>query len=232
MDGPGGGGGMGGRNGGIAADFDDESPAGKPKFTGVSRRKAAQQGGFLETGGDDGFGGTTASSGGQPPQGRRRDGGGAGGAGGGARAAPRSKHDELDDAGEQDIMEIPELDEDAGFDEDDITTQVAAVPKYRANRVQTIGELDEEAHMLQRADDEDDDIDFSLLTSVLHSMEQVREGDEVWDPERIWGEIKRELHLEEEEREALNEGLDAGGGGAGAGGNKAFTEQEMTSTKM
>lgn len=52
--------------------------------------------------------------------------------------------------------------------------------------------------MLQRADDADDDIDFSLLTSVLHSMEQVREGDEEWLPDRIWGEIKRELHLEAE----------------------------------
>jgi hypothetical protein len=30
-------------------------------------------------------------------------------------------------------------------DDADITMQVAAVPKYRANRVQTIGELDEEA---------------------------------------------------------------------------------------
>ena len=84
-----------------------------------------------------------------------------------------STHDMLDGAGEQDIMEIPEMGEDAGEDEHDITAQVAAVPKYRANRVQTIGELDEEAHMLQRTDDADDDIDFSLLTSVLHSMEQV-----------------------------------------------------------
>ena len=65
----------GGGNGGIAADFDDdESPAGKPKLSGVSRRKAAQQG-FMETGGDDGFGDSAAER--APTHGRRRDGGGA-----------------------------------------------------------------------------------------------------------------------------------------------------------
>lgn len=63
----------------------------------------------------------------------------------------------------------------------------------------------------------------------------MREGDEAWDPDRMWGEIKRELHLEEEEREErLNEGGDGGGSG-GSGGDwsgKKFGEQELTSTKM
>jgi hypothetical protein len=80
----------------------------------------------------------------------------------------------------------------------------------------------------------------TLDASVLHSLVQVREGDEVWDPDRLWGEIKRELQLEAAEREALTEGNDgagagATGGGAGASaglGRKSFGGQEMTSTKM
>lgn len=212
--------------GGIAADFDDESPAGKPKFSGVSRRKAAQQNAFMtETGGDDGFGTTAERPTDRAPVAGRRAGGGA--PGGGLPPAGRNRHDELDDAAEQDIMEIPDLDEGGGDEDGDITTQVAAVPKYRANRVQTIRELDEEAHMLGRQDEQDEDIDFSLLTSVLHSMEQVREGDEVWDPDRLWGEIKRELNLEDEERESS-----AVEGAAGDAAQGFGAQQEMTSTKM
>lgn len=155
------------RAGGIAADFDEPDDA--PKFTGVSRRKAATQG-FMETGGDD----TGFSSRGGPD---------------------RRKHDEP--AEEMQILEIPELEEAA---DEDITRQVAAVPKFRSNRIQTINDLDQDSHIALPSNT-DSDIDFSLLTSVLCTLDQVRENDEAWDADRLLAELASDLNLEKEEME-------------------------------
>lgn len=107
----------------------------------------------------------------------------------------RRKHDEP--AEEMQILEIPELETEA---EEDITRQVADVPKYRSNRVQTIKELDDESQIALPTNS-DREIDFSLLTSVLCSLEQVREDDEVWDPDRLLAEVASDLNLEKEAME-------------------------------
>jgi len=116
--------------------------------------------------------------------------------GGRGRGGPdRRKHDEPPE--EMQILEIPELENEA---EEDITRQVAAVPKYRSNRVQTIKELDEESQIALPTNS-DREIDFSLLTSVLCSLDQVREDDEVWDPDRLLAEVASDLNLEKEAME-------------------------------
>jgi len=133
-------------------------------------RRKASTQGFMDTGGDD--------------------------AGMRGRGGPnRSKHDEHTE--EMQILEIPELETEA---DEDITRQVAAVPKFRSNRVQTINELDKDSHIALPTNS-DSEIDFSLLTSVLCSLDQVREDDEVWNEERLLAELASDLNLEKEAME-------------------------------
>jgi len=107
------------------------------------------------------------------------------------------------------VMEIPDL--DGGFDdEEEFQRQVAAPPKARQNRVQSINELDKTVqYALPHSKDE---IDLSLLISALCPMEKVKEEDEVWEPESLLSNVAFEIQSEKEQMEDKEE--EAAGGAA------------------
>ncbi|GIL46243.1 hypothetical protein Vafri_3271 [Volvox africanus] len=100
-------------------------------------------------------------------------------------------------AGVDGIMDIPEL-EDEG--REDLSKMVAEAPKVQTNKVQRMEELEEEMHYKLPAMD-DRDIDLSLLTGVLCSLEQVQEPDEPWDSDIILTEVASAINAEREKAE-------------------------------
>mmetsp|Transcript_25315 Transcript_25315/g.48029 ORF Transcript_25315/g.48029 Transcript_25315/m.48029 type:complete len:232 (+) Transcript_25315:436-1131(+) len=118
----------------------------------------------------------------------------------------RRRHDDDEING---VMEIPDL--DGGFDdEEEFQRQVAAPPKARQNRVQSINELDKTVqYALPHSKDE---IDLSLLISALCPMEKVKEEDEVWEPESLLSNVAFEIQSEKEQMEDKEE--EAAGGAA------------------
>mmetsp|Transcript_28408 Transcript_28408/g.34498 ORF Transcript_28408/g.34498 Transcript_28408/m.34498 type:complete len:230 (-) Transcript_28408:645-1334(-) len=97
----------------------------------------------------------------------------------------------------QQVMEIPELDADV---EEDITRQVAAPPRLRSNRVQTIKELDHDIqYSLPTYNDKE--VDLSLLTCVLCPSEQVAEDDVMWEADTLLADVAMEINLENENME-------------------------------
>mmetsp|Transcript_63277 Transcript_63277/g.200143 ORF Transcript_63277/g.200143 Transcript_63277/m.200143 type:complete len:293 (-) Transcript_63277:43-921(-) len=118
------------------------------------------------------------------------------------RKGPDRRKHMHDDEGADGIMEIPEL--DAEGEEEDITRQVAAPPRARNNRVQTIKELD---HDMQYniPSNADKEIDLSLLTACLVPSERILEDEDVWEAEALLQSVSQELTSE---AEALEENGD------------------------
>mmetsp|Transcript_23285 Transcript_23285/g.41325 ORF Transcript_23285/g.41325 Transcript_23285/m.41325 type:complete len:327 (-) Transcript_23285:394-1374(-) len=104
------------------------------------------------------------------------------------------------DEATENVLDIPEL-EDEG--KEDISNVVAEAPKVCSNKVQGMEELEEET-TFRLPTTGDRDMDLSLLTAVLCLAEQVREGDEIWDPELLLGEVASELNAEKEKAEAAD----------------------------
>lgn len=114
----------------------------------------------------------------------------------------KSKYDDMvERAGS--IENIMELEEEG---REDLSRIVADAPKVRTNKVQNITDLDEDMHY-RLPNNEDREIDLSLLTTFLCSSEQVEEPDEVWDPDMLFTAVASELHHEKERAETL-EGAD------------------------
>jgi hypothetical protein len=124
----------------------------------------------------------------------------------------RNRH--FDDDGADDIMIIPDLDEDMGDDADDITLQVAAAPKNTNRRVASLHELDSD--LKYSVSSAENGIDLSLLTTNLVPPGKCLEGDEVWDFGGLLQSVTQEFH-KERELDLDNEG-DAGVGGDGSAG--------------
>mmetsp|Transcript_22730 Transcript_22730/g.38965 ORF Transcript_22730/g.38965 Transcript_22730/m.38965 type:complete len:239 (+) Transcript_22730:69-785(+) len=97
---------------------------------------------------------------------------------------------------EDEMPTIPDLEDEL---EEDITRQVAAPPKIRNNRVQTIKELDHDIkYSLPSADI---GIDLSLLASTLSPQDQVLEEDVPWEFEALLAEVSAEIQAEEDKKE-------------------------------
>lgn len=114
----------------------------------------------------------------------------------------RRKHDEPDEI--DGILEIPELDAD---NDEDITRQVAAPPKLRSNRVQTIKELDHDIQFTLPTNN-DKEIDLSLLTACLCSAEQVAEPQVLWEMDSLLAEVASEINQEVESLEKDKDGAE------------------------
>jgi len=149
---------------------------------------------------------------GAPRQGRR-----AGGGGGDeeddpvpASGSSRRRHDDGTTLG--DVMEIPDLDSGAAYDDtedESFQRQVAAPPKQRSNRVQSIRELD--STMQYSLPPNKDEIDLSLLIGALCPMDKVVEDDELWEPEQLLSQVAFEIQQETElmeDKEEEAEGAD------------------------
>ncbi|KAK3244212.1 hypothetical protein CYMTET_27497 [Cymbomonas tetramitiformis] len=117
----------------------------------------------------------------------------------------RRKHDEPDEI--DGILEIPELDAD---NDEDITRQVAAPPKLRSNRVQTIKELDHDIQFTLPTNN-DKEIDLSLLTACLCSAEQVAEPQGLWEMDSLLAEVASEINQEDESLEKDKDGAEGEG---------------------
>ncbi|KAA0171781.1 hypothetical protein FNF28_00417 [Cafeteria roenbergensis] len=103
------------------------------------------------------------------------------------------------------IQVIPDLDEPAA--EADLTSQVAKAPKGPTRRVQTLGELNTQARLTSHAAAGlSTDADLALLTASLSDPSQVREKDEVWDPDRVLQEVAQQLAAAKEEARLRAEG--------------------------
>lgn len=109
-----------------------------------------------------------------------------------AEMRTKSKYDQREVA--ETLLDIPELEEQG---KEDLTRVVAAAPKVRGNKVQELAELDEELHF-KLPKNEDREIDLSLLTSVLCSLEQVTEEEVPWTTDQLFTDVASELHSEQE----------------------------------
>jgi len=143
------------------------------------------------------------------PRAGRRAGGGGGNSGDPEMTSMRRRHDEVT----TEVMDIPDLDGDPQLDDDeDFQRQVAAPPKARANRVQSIRELDSTVQF-QLPMSKDNEIDLSLLIGALCPVDKVKEEDTLWEPEQLLSEVAFEIQQEreqmEEKEEEDGEGADA-----------------------
>mmetsp|Transcript_28 Transcript_28/g.53 ORF Transcript_28/g.53 Transcript_28/m.53 type:complete len:237 (-) Transcript_28:460-1170(-) len=97
---------------------------------------------------------------------------------------------------------IPDLEEEL---EEDITRQVAAPPRVRNNRVQTIKELDTEIKFSLPAAGESG-IDLSILTQTLSPQDQVVEEDVEWKFDELLAEVSADIQAEEDRKEETEGG--------------------------
>tara|TARA_Y100000780_G_scaffold122820_1_gene110582 strand:- start:32 stop:277 length:246 start_codon:yes stop_codon:yes gene_type:complete len=73
--------------------------------------------------------------------------------------------------------------------------------------VQTLGELNTQARLTSHAAAGlSTDADLALLTASLSDPSQVREKDEVWDPDRVLQEVAQQLAAAKEEARLRAEG--------------------------
>jgi len=109
------------------------------------------------------------------------------------------RHFAVDDEGEEDIMVIPDLDEDH---EEDLQNQVADAPaNFRS--VQSMRELDSQIKGLELLSS--NGVDLSILTSVLVPRDKLEELDEAWEPESLLEQVSQKMRKEKEERNKLTE---------------------------
>ncbi|GMH65440.1 hypothetical protein TL16_g04199 [Triparma laevis f. inornata] len=94
-----------------------------------------------------------------------------------------------------DIMIIPDLDEEMN-DEEDITVQVAAAPRNVNRRVASLHELDSE--IKYSVSSSENGVDLSLLTTSLVPQSSVQEVDEQWDFDSLLQSVTQEFHKEKE----------------------------------
>ncbi|GMI33683.1 hypothetical protein TrCOL_g738 [Triparma columacea] len=135
----------------------------------------------------------------------------------------RNRH--FDDDGADDIMIIPDLDEDMGDDADDITLQVAAAPKNINRRVASLHELDSD--LKYSVSSAENGIDLSLLTTNLVPPGKCLEVDEVWDFGGLLQSVTQEFH-KERELDLDNEGAGGEGSvGGGASGSDGAAERKF-----
>merc|ERR1711991_13824 len=83
--------------------------------------------------------------------------------------------------------------------DEDLTTQVAAPPTIKQNRVQTLNELDTQIKFTLPSAAETG-VDLSILTNMLSPQEQVLEKDVLWEYERLFVEVASDLQVEKDRR--------------------------------
>ena len=209
------------RPGGIAADFDDESPA-RPALSGVSRRKARE----MEE--DDSYmmvdqfadlavrGGARGSPDPSLRSGRRIDPNG---------EPNRGPHDW--DGGVEtavdDIASIPDAEFEQNQNQPGPQSEVADVPRGYVNRRSRFVMPDDlakeaperfeparEEYRREGRDDLDNEIDLSPLLAQLLSREEAfaEDPDEVWTADSLWAEIRGVLQAEADEKARAEEELE------------------------
>ena len=105
-----------------------------------------------------------------------------------------------DDGGDDDIMEIPDLDEEEEEPEEDFRMQVAAAPRNMAKRLPSL-------HDLQRSlanalpEGSSGGADIAPLKRFLVPFEQVQEGDETWEFETLLQQVSQEVTADAEAEE-------------------------------
>lgn len=226
------------RPGGIAADFDDESPA-RPALSGVSRRKARE----MEE--DDSYmmvdrfadlavrGGARSSPDTSLRSGRRID---AGEPDHPSNPPPNNHRRDRDDwdlnhregveTAVEDIASIPdaEFGGDEFGDRNQPAAEVADVPRGYVNRhrqpfvmpddlakeAPERFEPGREEYRREGRDDLDDEIDLSPLLAQLMSREEAfaEDPDEVWTADSLWAEIRGVLQAEADEKARAEEELE------------------------
>ena len=219
------------RPGGIAADFDDESPA-RPALSGVSRRKAremdAEDDSYMMV---DQFadlavrGGARGSPETSLRSGRRND---AGDIDRHHRGPQRRDRDDWDGGVEtavDDIASIPDAEfGDGEFgDSNRPEAEVADVPRGYVNRRSRLVMPDDlakeaperfeparEEYRREGRDDLDDDVDLLPLLAQLMSREEAfaEDPDEVWTADSLWAEIRGVLQAEADEKARAEEELE------------------------
>lgn len=219
------------RPGGIAADFDDESPA-RPALSGVSRRKAremdAEDDSYMMV---DQFadlavrGGARGSPETSLRSGRRND---AGDIDRHHRGPQRRDRDDWDGGVEtavDDIASIPDAEfGDGEFgDSNRPEAEVADVPRGYVNRRSRFVMPDDlakeaperfeparEEYRREGRDDLDDDVDLSPLLAQLMSREEAfaEDPDEVWTADSLWAELRGVLQAEFDEKARAEEELE------------------------
>ena len=124
----------------------------------------------------------------------------------------------FDNDGDDDIMIIPDLDDEGDVDED-ITVQVAAAPKNTSRKVASLHELDSSIKSIEVRSGAAG-IDLSLLSHRLVPVGNVQEVDERWEFDKLLQSVTQEFHRdkemegerEEKEGESKNERVTASGG--------------------
>ncbi|GMH72429.1 hypothetical protein TrST_g13266 [Triparma strigata] len=94
-----------------------------------------------------------------------------------------------------DIMVIPDLDDDLN-EEEDITVQVAEAPKNVNRRVASLHELD--SSIKYSVSSSENGVDLSVLTKNLVPIGSVDEKDESWDFFSLLQSVTQEFHKEKE----------------------------------
>lgn len=124
-------------------------------------------------------------------------------------AAEAKSVNKFDDGDGDDILVIPDLEEDL---EDDLTTQVAAAPRNINIKVQSMRELDHEIkHTLPTT--MQNGLDLSMLTSSLSPQKSVLEDDETWEFDQLLQTVSQDMQVEvdalEEEKKKAKEAASA-----------------------
>eukprot|EP00891_Asterochloris_glomerata_P001553 jgi/Astpho2/1553/fgenesh1_pg.00026_%23_35_t len=115
-----------------------------------------------------------------------------------ALQAEFSRHSNVE--AEEQVMDIPDLEA-----AEDITRQVAAAPAARGAAVQNIAELENEDQYHLPVDDQDREINLSLLTACLCAADQAAEELVVWDHELLFTSVASEINKEMEALQPLEQ---------------------------
>ena len=121
-------------------------------------------------------------------------------------AAPQQSGGSVWDVDNQPLMEIPTM--EVG-DPQEPSSNIAPPPQAVAATITDISTLNKELQKNSIANNPEDGIDLSLLTSVVKPWSQVNEMDEFWDYAKLSIEVAHAIQQDEEELE-VDEDFQAG----------------------
>eukprot|EP00128_Syssomonas_multiformis_P017660 Colp12_sorted_trinity150504_noHs@12767 len=123
-----------------------------------------------------------------------------------------TSHDAADEDGAMPV--IPDLEQ---VQEEDLTTQIAAPPSLKVQRVATIRELDNDLFKYTAFPAGKEGIDLKLLTQVLSPQADVMEEDQPWTWDRLFTQVASELQNEWDAKEKKDEEKGSSSNTAGMG---------------
>lgn len=118
---------------------------------------------------------------------------------------PQQSRKHYDDDGNDDIMIIPDLDEDL---QEDLQLKVAEAPQ-NVRVVQSLRELDSQISGLQVLNQEESRLDLSILTSVLVPRDKLIEPDEPWEFGQLLEQVSQAMTKQKETDEEFERTISA-----------------------